>query len=459
MSIRRLILPAALLLGLGAAGLYIYNLRRVAQLAAGEAPVRSASVERGTLLATVSAVGQIEAARQANLNFAISGQVAEVLVEVGDVVEAGDLLATLEAADLELALAQAESELRLARLALDQLVAPARDADLAVLEAGVLVAEAQVAQASQGQTAASIQIAERSLEIARLALEQTYILLEQAHSAGADESALKAQEEANLDAIRVAELRLEQAKRPGAAAPLSSAQAALAQAQAALEAAQRGPSDQDRETAQIQVRQAESSVAQAKANLERTQLVAPFGGVVSAVNARAGEQAGGPLPAVTLLDLQRYHLDVSVDEVDVARMRHGQVARITLDALPEEVMQGEVGRVSLAAEVEAGVVSYEVRIALTSTAAGLRTGMSATTEIVVDEVREGLLVPNWAIRRDRSTGQTFVNLRRSGQIVEIAFEAGLRNEEYTVALSGLAEGDEVVVTTDRERFSLFGGGE
>jgi HlyD family secretion protein len=86
--------------------------------------------------------------------------------------------------------------------------------------------------------------------------------------------------------------------------------------------------------------------------------------------------------------------------------------------------------------------------------------MSANAAIIVDEVDDVLIVPNWAIRLDRETGQAYVNrLAGDGTIDEVIIITGLRNEQFSEVISGLNAGDEVVVTNERETFSVFGGAE
>jgi multidrug efflux pump subunit AcrA (membrane-fusion protein) len=75
----------------------------------------------------------------------------------------------------------------------------------------------------------------------------------------------------------------------------------------------------------------------------------------------------------------------------------------------------------------------------------LRAGMSATAEIVTDKLEDVLLVPNWAIRIDRGTGRSYVNLMRAEAVEEVEVEIGVRGADESEVLSGLNEGDVVVV--------------
>jgi multidrug efflux pump subunit AcrA (membrane-fusion protein) len=84
--------------------------------------------------------------------------------------------------------------------------------------------------------------------------------------------------------------------------------------------------------------------------------------------------------------------------------------------------------------------------------------MSANASIVVDEIDDVLIVPNWAVRLDRETGNAYVN-RVGGRrpYFEVTITTGLRNEQFSEVLSGLSSGDVVVVTSERSTFSFFGG--
>jgi hypothetical protein len=106
-----------------------------------------------------------------------------------------------------------------------------------------------------------------------------------------------------------------------------------------------------------------------------------------------------------------------------------------------------------------GIVNYAVRLVLDRSDAPLRSGMSATADIAVAEARAVLLVPNWAIRRDRRTGQAYASLKVGNQLVEVEIETGLRGENYTEARRGVNAGDIAAVTTARNQFNFFGAGQ
>jgi HlyD family secretion protein len=137
----------------------------------------------------------------------------------------------------------------------------------------------------------------------------------------------------------------------------------------------------------------------------------------------------------------------------------GQPVFIELDALPDRTLTGTVTSIAPNATTDTGgVVSYIVRVDLDPTDAPLLSGMTATVDIVVEQLESVLRIPNWAIRIDRRTGDAFVNIQTPDEgLVEVEIELGLRGDAYSQVIAGLEVGQEVVVSLDREDVSFFGG--
>ena len=123
------------------------------------------------------------------------------------------------------------------------------------------------------------------------------------------------------------------------------------------------------------------------------------------------------------------------------------------------VVDGTISEIAPTSANTGGVVTYVVTINIAPREdVALRAGMSANASIVVDEIDDVLVVPNWAVRLDRETGEALVKVERAdGTIEEVTVETGLRNELFSEVISGLRAGDTVVVTNEREAFNLFGG--
>jgi HlyD family secretion protein len=450
-----------LLLGAaGAGGYYYWQQRQAAEAAAAAAAVRQATVTRGTIVSTVSASGYLAAQELANLYFSASSTlpIVEVRVELGDAVQAGQVLARLDDAELQMMAAKAEQELEAAQLRLELLQAPPRPEDLAVAEANIRVAQNQVYAASLGATAEEVEIARLNLVLSQNALNQTYATMERLEEQGRfdQKNALQRQADQQVEAAQVANLRYQAAQEAPGYGQTAVALASVEQAEAALAQLLAGPAQEDIEIATIQVRQAEAALEAVRSDLEKLVIVAPFDGVVAAVNLQVGERARPAVPAIVLADVSAFYLEVLVDEVDVALVSPGQAVTITLDALPNLALAARVEKIAPSPEVAAGLVNYPVRLSLLPTEAVLRGGLTATAAVVVDELSEVLLVPNWAIRRDRETGQAYVGLLRNGVVQDVPVTLGERDEEFSAVLAGVNEGDIVAVTEARDTFNLLG---
>lgn len=451
----------------------------------------TAVVERGALLVTVSASGSVEPEAQVALSFDGPGQVTGVLVEVGDAVQAGDPLAQVDSEQLALQVQQAEAALEAAQAQLALLKAGARPEEVAAAEAGLQAAQAQVSgaaatrdQLEAGPTAAQIASVEAQVasvmaqqKIAQDTHDQTMQCFtvtmpdgkkkEICPALGTPEEQARYGLHAADEALAAAQTQLDEllagADADQIRATRSNVWAATAQrdaAQAQLDLLQAGASGEQIAAAEAQVAQAQAALDMAELTLERATLRAPFDGVVAAVNVTAGQIAGGGMPAITLVDGSRFHVDVDVDEVDVAKLTEGQPVEVTLDALPDAVLSGTVERIAPAAGMASpGVVSYAMTIVLDPTDTSVRAGMSANATVTVEELTGVLLIPTWVVRVDRHTGQTYVQRRVGGQTEQVDIQLGVRGSGIVQALSGLEEGDVLVLVHEETLGAMMGEGQ
>ncbi|MCS7060979.1 MAG: efflux RND transporter periplasmic adaptor subunit [Anaerolineae bacterium] len=410
---------------------------------------RSATITRGTLVAVVNATGTIRPARQVRLAFETAGIVAEVNVKAGDTVKAGDVIAQLDATDLELALADAETALIIATTNYSRTVQGTRAADIRAAEAALRAAQANYARLKRGPNSADYAAIEAEFRNAEANLERAQNAYNKAFAndpatISANPAAL--QLEAATNAYNAAKARFERASQPAGQAELAAAWQQVESARANLERLKEPARAFDIDQALAQIEQARIQVEQARRRLAQTVLRAPADGVIANIDIESGE-AVGQQPIGTLLDLSQLRAEITVDEIDVARIRPGQPVSLTLDALPGIEVTGVVERIAPASTLVAGVVSYEVRVLLDPTDQPLRPGMTANTSIVIDRRENALLVPNWAIRRDRQSGKSFLTVKTgegSEAVAEVEVRTGLRNESFSEILSGVSEGQAVV---------------
>ena len=206
--------------------------------------------------------------------------------------------------------------------------------------------------------------------------------------------------------------------------------------------------------AAVTVRRAE--IAAAEAALEKTILRAPFDGVVAEVAPELGEfitpsPPGIPTPpAVDLIDDRCLYVAAPIDEVDAPALRVGMPACVSLDAFPEPICQAKVRRIApyvLDREKQARTVEIEVAFSNPADTAALRPGYSADVEIVLERRAQVLRVPTEAVLEGH---RVLVFHEADARLQARPFEPGLANWRYTEVRAGLAAGEQVVVSVDRE---------
>jgi len=417
------------------------------------------TVTRGPISETISATGSVEPAMRSVLSFEASGRVVEMPAQEGEAVENGDVLARLDAVDMELALKSAEASLKGAEARYEQTKVGSSEADVAAARASLESAIANYEKLKAGPSEDESAVARANLERATAVLQQAqsaYDRIAWMPAAGASPQALQLQQ-ATIDyEAALANYRLATAGASESA--LKAAEAQVAQAQATLDRLERSPTSEDLAIAESQVESAQVAVDQAKRRVESLVLRAPFAGVVENVPADMGQLVTAATPIVTLADYSAFHVVVSVDELDISKLRVGQEASISLEALPDSDISGTVEKIDIAGNQTTAVVTYDVMVTIAPTEAALRVGMSATVTVVTEEKDNVLLLPNRMIQFDQQTGAKYVQVLRNGELTAVQIETGLRDDQYSEIVSGLSEGDQVTVDTvssaDRLR-SLF----
>jgi multidrug efflux pump subunit AcrA (membrane-fusion protein) len=347
----------------------------------------------------VSVTGEVVPAVWATVSAQTGGTVMEVLVEPGDEVAAGTLLALLDPTDAQLAMQQAEASLEAAQAQVALLEAGPRSGEVAAAEAQIEAAQAALAQATAqrdqltaGATEAEIAAAEAEVvaaELTRKAAEDQYDQIQGKIHGWIEQEAIL-QLRAAEEALEAAQARLAQVQG-GAGAQIRAAQAAVQAAeaqqdiaQAQLDLLQAGATAEEVAVAQAAVAQAAAALETARVALDRAEVRAPFAGTVGAVPVRTGELVAPGQPLVMLGDLTTLRVETTdLDEIDVARVAVGQEAAVTFDALPEQVFTGRVTRISPMAEPGAGGVNYTVIVELEDLDPAIRWGMTAFVDIEV----------------------------------------------------------------------------
>lgn len=210
------------------------------------------------------------------------------------------------------------------------------------------------------------------------------------------------------------------------------------------------------ETARADTRTAEAQMAASAIDRSRTVLVAPFSGTIARITGELGEYStpsppGVPTPpAIDLIDDSCLYVKAPMDEIDAPRIHPGQQVRVSLDALPEKRFEARVRRVApyiSAVERQARTVDVDVDFLDQDEARGLLVGYSADVEIILDARENTLRIPTATLLE----GNRVLLFRESDQVLEERTVAtGVSNWEYTEILEGLAEGERIVSSLERE---------
>lgn len=413
-----------------------------ASAAASTTHLQTTSVTRGTIVATVDAAGNVSAPTSATLAFASSGRVAKVAVQVGDSVKKGQLLMALDTTDLQLALQSAKTSLMSAQASYD--------ATQASLQAAIKTAQSNVASAQANYDSAKAKDATNldQVIVAKATLDQAKVTLDQAQGAynaiawrgDVSMTTQAATLQTATDDYNSALANYNIAVAGVNHTALQSAQASLDSAQVALDQAQKNLTTST-QTAQASLDSAQVAVEQAQRNLDAASLYAPFDGVISAVNFGVGDTASGT--AVGIADLSNLQVNVSIDEVDIAKVAVGQTAQMTMDALPGKTYDAKVISIGPVGTITSGVVNYPVTVSITHPDAAVKPGMTANLSVKVEQRDNVLLVPNRAVRTQGN--QKIVTVLYHGQTIATPVSTGLSNDTSVEITSGLREGDVVVL--------------
>jgi len=273
--------------------------------------------------------------------------------------------------------------------------------------------------------AAQIIVAERQLATARKRVSEACTIATNARREAKRQEALNAKGFVSKSAVQAAETEAQ-----SRAAACQSARTAIATAEAQVDAA--------------------------RATNERTVLLAPFDGTIAKIEGKLGEYTTpsppgvATPPAIDLIDETCLYVKAPMDEVDAPKIKIGQPVRITLDAVSGHTWDGKVRRVApyvQAIEKQARTVDVEVDFSDPTQAQGLLVGYSADAEVVLDVAENTLRIPTAALRE----GNTVLRFNPVDNTLESrAITPGIANWEFTEVKDGLAEGDRIVTSLERE---------
>jgi HlyD family secretion protein len=386
--------------------------------------VKTAEVKKGDLAVVVEATGRVVPEQEVEIKCKASGEVVEVLADISDKVAKGDLLVRLDPEDEQRTVQKMEASLAVtkAKLAQSKLALEAAEKDLdsqrtkAQADLVSMRAKAKESEAKRDRTA---QLVERKMASPE-ELETAQTTLDQAIAA-VDVSAAK------LKDIETSEINLRSLR-------------------------------ESIKISEAQVKADEITLSDAKKRLEETSIVAPISGVVAQKNVAVGQiiasgtnnVSGGTL-VMTIADLSKMYVLVSVDESDIGKVRIGNKAAIRVDAFPDRAFDGEVVRIATKGAVTSNVVTFEVKVEVKGRGFELlKPEMTANVEIVTTDKKGVLLIPVGAVELKKR--ERFVVLVTPSGSEERQIAVGETDGVLLEVTSGLKEGDKIVLQSSQGKW-------
>ena len=459
----RVIIPGILILAaIGGLSYYGLVVRPAQQAAASTQPVMQTSVvRRGNITLSASGTGTLVAANQANLSFGTSGTLATLNVKVGDKVQKGQLLATIENSSQQ-------SQLTQAKLALANLTSPAAIATaqetLATANKTVYTAKNQLVYLISPQVfydEQQIAAAQQALDQAKAAAsnpptsdqqkgidDATAKLKSNQNALAGDKLWYAANYVPNTFTAPATKTKPQSVNAP-TDADIAAAEAAYQAALASVQEAQwyvdalTGVTVPDNATGTnlATLEQAKLTLQSAQDTFDATQLYAPFSGIVTTVSAQLGDSVSSTA-IITIADMSTLYVQTYVDEASYSMFTVGNAADVVFDALPSQTFKGKVVEVSPALVTSSGTSAVSGMVQLDPTSTNLLLGMSAAVNVIAGDAQNAVIAPVAALH-ETSPGQYAVFVLKNGNLTLTNVTVGLQDLVNAEIKSGLQPGDVV----------------
>jgi HlyD family secretion protein len=360
-------------------------------------PSKLAKVERGDLAKSVVATGKVEPITKVEIKSKASGIVKKLLVDAGDRVKRGQVLAELDKEEIEAHVAQAKAQEEAA-------------------EASLRATEADMERAKVDAEGPDVPTLERAYERAQGMAKEGVVSV----------SALD-------DAQRAYELAVN--KQNVAKAQLQVLHAKIGQAQA-------------------QVAQDRANLKQLEEQYSYTTVESPIDGVVLSRDVEVGDAVSSILVLgssatliMTLGDISEVYVKGKVDESDIGKVYLGQPARIKVESFKDKTFNGKVTKISPMGVEKDNVTTFEVRVSINNPGGELKAAMTANAEIILEEHKNVLQIPEGSILydKDKKASVEVPDPKGKEGKSKVAVNIGISNGAKTELLSGLKEGDQVVL--------------
>jgi HlyD family secretion protein len=391
---RRIVILAIVLLVLIGGGYGVYAALRPNHVID---PSKLAPVERGDLARVVVATGKIQPLSKVEVKSKASGIVKKLYVDYGDRVKQGQVLAELDKVQLEASVRASQANYQAAQAA--------RDSAVAQLERNKVDAEGP------------------DVPFLKLNMERA----QQMYKDGVMSKSLVEDAEKNY--------QLALNKQVSAQRNLVVSRAEIAKAEA-------------------QVAQAKAALENAEEDLRNSTIVSPIDGLVLSRDVNIGDAVSSILVLgsqatliMTLGDISEVYVQGKVDEADIGKVYMNQPARIVVESFKDKKFTGKVTKISPLGKEKDNVTTFEVRVSISNPTLELKANMSANAEILLEEKKNVLMVPEASLiyDKDRSASAELPDPKADNGRKKVPVKLGISNGVKTEILSGLTEKQQVVL--------------
>lgn len=392
---RTVIWVVAVVICLGGAA--FFSLKALTRTSAVIDPERLAKVEKVDLVRSVVATGKIEPTTKVEIKSKASGIILRLPVNVGDVVRQGQVICELDQKDLLPRVRQARAALGMAE---------------ATLKSALAEHERYKVEAA----GTDVPFLKRDMERARRIFGEGVIA-----------------QNVRDDAEKNYELAVNRQQQ--AIVNLGVAKAAVSRAEA-------------------QVEQAQAALAEAEEELRNATIISPIDGVVLSRDREVGDavssiltMGSGATMIMTLGDLREVYVKGKVDESDIGKVYLGQPTRIKVESYKDQTFDGKVTKMSPMGVVLDNVTTFEVRVSISNESRKLLATMTANAEILLEERKGVLAVPEGAIiyKKGRSTEVEIPDAAAETGVRRVPVTTGISNGSKMQIVKGLSEGEQVVL--------------
>ena len=414
----------------------------------------------------ITASGDVKPIQSVNVSPKTSGRLVQLLVEQGDKVEKGQIIARMDDADLQAQLIRTRANVAQAQAKLDEAVAGSRPEEIGQSRARLAQAEAQLSLTRAGsrpeeiaQARAQVDAAASRTTLTRNRVQRNRDLYKQGAIAQDKLDEVLADDNSARASLQEAQRRLLQLQNGSRSQDISERQAATAEARESLRQMENGSRPEEIAQARAAVDAAVGDLKAVQVQLEDTVIRAPFSGTVTQKYATVGAfvtpttsaSSTQSATSASIVALARgLEIVANIPEVDIGQIKQGQTVEIVADAYPDQTFKGHVRLISPEAVVDQNVTSFQVRVTVDTGKDQLRSGMNVDVTFLGETLKDAQLVPTVAIVTEKGKTGVLVPDQNNKPLFR-PVTIGPSIEDQTQILSGLKTGERVFIDLPKDQ--------